>query len=286
MFGGLGLREKHMRRPLFGNGIPKRVLTTDSIVTVFDTNAFTPQDTAPPVFAVTLFAWGWTNVVPSNNQTTLPYLIATLKASSSAPDLAIAQRVPSDFAANESAGLSTVARPIKIVDRLMMRGDQVLKVFNFNPTCVSCWVYGYFEIVGETPVAAPFRPLQPGPLVAPFDASLAGVSVVPPGPANAFAPVHQLTTAYIDDVTLQTNEGSLAGLEDPAAVIVMRMPGNFGIPLPVGAAGTGHVLLNAEPFSGIPMRAPSNTDNLIEIGITFAGAGNVVVVGSGNFLRH
>jgi hypothetical protein len=51
----------------------------------------------------------------------------------------------------------------------------------------------------------------------------------------------------------------------------IRLPGGAKMPLPTPVTGTLDAL-TCTPFEGIPMRAPSATDNKIEVGFDDSGA--------------
>lgn len=286
MFAGLN-PETRMRRTLFTTGIPRKVLSADSLVTVFDTTDFTPQEGAPQVFAVTLFAWAYQNIVPIADPTEHPLLLLTVTTDGGSA-VVVNQRFPSDFAAGEEAAETGTAQPALLLERFMMRGDQQLIIANLNETSTSCFVYGYFEQVGAAGFISQFRPLQPGQLLAPFSAAPTLVTVAANAP-GAYATAHQLSSAYVDAVTLKANVGSTA-TEVADATAFVRLPGGVKIPLPFNNAGDAdaHYLLLSEPFDGIPMIAPStNTGaNLIEVGFdagsTTAG---VAVSAYGSFRR-
>jgi len=279
-----------MRRPLFGTGIPKRALFDDGLITVFNTTVFTPNAQSPQVFAVTLYAWAWQNVAPfTAHPTYLPTLVVTLETDGAVAPPALTQWLAGDFHNYELA--SVVARPVKLLDRVVVRGDQQLYLSNLNTNCsvangMFCFIYGYFEMAGEDDHAEPFRPLQPpGPLFAPFSGTPTEL-VLAQSAAGAYATAHQLTNAYLDDLTFKANVGG--GEPTPEAisdaVAFLRLPGGVKLPLPVNGTNP---LQASEVFDGIPMIAPSAMDSLVEIGFdTTSSAGKVAAVAYGSFNRH
>ena len=253
-----------MRRPLFGSGAPKLVATTPALTEVFDTTDFTPQDKTPQVYAVTLFAWAWQNVTPVADATKLPKIGVTVVTEGDA-GIVVAERLPADFAAQQAAEIISVAKPTLLLERFLVRGDQQIYISNLNSAvgALPCYVYGYFEAVGRRSPTFPFRPLQPGPLGAPFSALPTLVSVVAPAAAS-YQTAHQLSNAYIDLLDISANVGGVGASEAPAdGLCFLRFPGGVKLPLPIA---TGHVLFVSEVFEGQPIIAPAQNDVNIDVG--------------------
>ena len=280
-----------MRRPLFGTGIPKSMRTTDGAITVFDANAFTPQAGAPQAFAVTLFAWTWQRTQPDPTPTKLPF--PSVAVVTSGVPIIVAQRDPAAVAALQAAEVSSYARPIKLLDRLIVRGDQQIVAGNVNfagdaAGTRSCFIYGYFEVAGESLPSLPFRPLQPvTPMVAPFNAPVAVVDLSVSA-ATQYKVAHQLSSAYIDLLLLNTDQGGFSTFEAPIdADCFLKLPGGIKMPLPFS---TGHILLNAQPFDFQPLIAPSSSDVDISVGFetsgTLAPGSRVAVSAYGLFTRR
>lgn len=270
-----------MRRALFGNGIPKRALNADGVITVFDTNDFTPQEKNPLAFAVTLFVWGWQNEIlglPGN-----PPDVAVFCNTEGGGPITLNQRDRVAFAAYETANETSSARPIKLLDRYVVRGDQIITCVNFNPANTQCFVYGYFETVGATVPSMPFRGLMPEPLEDPFVFAPTVVSV--PAATTQYKTAHLLNTSYADLLFLNAN---VAVPEDSAGNAWVRLPGNVKLPLPIGGAFTPLSLntLLSEIFDGIPMIAPSASDNKVEVGFDTSGGGATNVIAAYGAFRR
>ncbi len=282
-----------MRRPLFTTGIPQRALFDDSIITVFDTTDYTPQAAAPQAYAVTLFVWAYGSVVLTGvgDVGKLPRIGVNVTSDNDA-GITVAERYPADFVAAEVVAAASVARPVKLLDGFIVRGDQQITVANTNTDStvaneMSCFVFGYFEAVGEAPTSKPFRPLMPTALEAPFSATPALVTVIGAG-AGAYGTAHMLSATYKDELTLRTNLATSIEYTDATAFV--RFPGGTLLPVPFNNSGLPapnvHALFGAEIFDGIPLIAPSSSSNLIEVGFGTSGAGgNTAIAGFGGFRR-
>lgn len=240
-----------MRRPLFGNGIPRPLTTDDDFVTVFDTTQLDPLQ----VYALTLFVWPWE---PGVNPSLHPHLV------SSGVNKQVALYGPLFWAAYLAN--DQVVEPLCMFKDFLMRGDQQLLIDN-TPAGSTVFLYGYFEPVGEQAVSIPFRPLQPVPLEAPFNAPSNCMSLVD----DDVAVLHQLSEKYIDRLTIDAVVG--------AGTASITFPGGVEIPLPTSTTqGNIHVL------DGVPMRAPSAANNLIECKAAGGEAAATSVFGS--FYRY
>jgi hypothetical protein len=269
-----------MRRPLFGNGIPQNLPGNPIPVPVllFDTKALDPAQ----VYAVTLFCWAWQNL-PTPTLANEPNLQIGV-VSNAQPVVAVAAVDPAVFVDLKTP--KPYGKPVLVLDRYMMRGDQQLFAQNAGAvTATSCWLYGYFEVAGESPVSEPFRPLQPAALVAPFSPS--PTLIFPVGPAaTEYKTAHKLDPDYLDAVTLNVLTAARAVYGSLPSAFV-RLPGGLKMPLPMPptmSVGT----INCSPFDGIPMRAPSAADNLIDIGFDDSGdvANASALSGFGRFRRY
>lgn len=255
-----------MRRPLFGNGIPRNILNADDIVELFNTDDFNPND----VYAVTLFVWWFQpGAAPTD-----PTLLITCSSDGGAP-LPIAN-VQNTFLNALWAGPAVGSRvaPLKVLDRYLVRGDQQLFCANSVGGAASCFVWGYFEQVGSENPPRPFRGLQPGPLVSPyvFEPVYADLAE-----DSAFeATLHQLSPTYIDLVTLDVAVQATA-----TAIVAVTLPGGLILPMPSESSG-----FPFRVFDGIPMRAPSSTDiNIKLVATTAVGETVAALVGYGGFDR-
>jgi hypothetical protein len=272
-----------MRRPLFGNGIPKNVLNADGVVPVFDTSGLDPK----VVYALTIFCWSWKNL-PTPILAAEPNLLIGV-VSDGQPVVAVAAFSPTFFFGLKSQ--QPQGQPVLVLDRYLMRGNQQLFVQNDDPglLATSCWLYGYFEAVGESPISNPFRPLQPGPLVPPFSPS--PTLVFPVGPnASEYKTAHKLDANFVDALTLNVLDASkpLAAY-GVLPLAFVRLPGGLKMPLPMPPVGApAGEAIDCTPFDSIPMRAPSAADNLIEIGFDNNGnvASGAALSGFGRFRRY
>lgn len=288
-----------MRRPLFGNGFTVSLLAGDGDVDVFDTLDFTPQSKAPQAFAVTLYCWTWQLYAPASaTPTTGQPDIANMPAPSvsvktnGGPAVVLASHTNLDTVAQQAAQFATMAKPIKLLDRYVVRGNQQITAKNLNPLCtlanqMNCFIYGFFEAVGEVVPTLGFRPLQPDEnLVAPFSNPPLVNDVVPVDSVSEKT-LHLLTDTYIDLVNIYVFAGGLA-LSKPVGPLgiraVLELPGLTGLPIPVIDAHPLGFL--SHPFEYQPMIAPNTTDNLIRIGIDSGDVGEVVMKAYGNFLRR
>lgn len=288
-----------MRRPLFGNGFTVRMLSNDGVVDVFDTLDFTPQNKAPQAFAVTLYCWTWQLYAPA---ATVPAAgqpaIANMPAPSvsvktnGGPAVVLLSHTNLDTVAQQAAQFATMAKPIKLLDRYVVRGNQQITARNLNALCsvannMNCYIYGYFEAVGEVVPSLAFRPLQPDEnLVSPFSNPPLVNDVVAADTAVEKT-LHLLTDTYLDLVNIYLFVGGLA-LSKPVGPLgiraVLELPTVTGLPIPVVDAHPLGFL--SHPFEYQPMIAPNTTDNLIRIGIDSGDVGEVTMKAYGNFLRR
>jgi hypothetical protein len=283
-----------MRRPLFGNGIPQSALGNEiplgSPMTILDLATLDPSQ----VYAVTLYAWPWTTVLdPAPAAGEYPVLLASVQTQGGASAI-VGQTYEEVFVAQANAVLlnGESAAPLKILDQYLVRGQQKLVLENANPANTaansrSCFVFGYFELAGEMHPPLPFRPLQPSnTLVAPFNAAPAVVnSPVNPPPGNpTYATAHMLSADYLDELNLNANILGITGAYGAGVVAFLKLPGGVKLPLPA-YQDANHPLLLSKVFDGIPLRAPSSSDNLIQVGFD----ANVLACGVaafGSFFRH
>lgn len=288
-----------MRRPLFGNGFTRSMVSNDGEIEVFDTLDFTPQVKAPQAFAVTLFAWTWQLYAPASatpavgqpNTLNMPAPSVSVKTNGG-PAVLLKSLTAADSVAQQAAQLSSMAKPVVLLDRFVVRGNQQIVARNLNPLCslanqMNCFIYGYFEAVGETVPSLAYRPLQPSDnLNAPFSAPPLVNDVFPPDTVLEQT-LHQLTTQYLDLVNIYVLTGGLV-VSKPVGPLgtrgVLELPGLTGLPIPIADAHPLGFL--SHPFEYQPMIASSDTDNLIRIGIDSGDVGQVVMKAYGHFLRR
>lgn len=271
-----------MRRPLFGNGIPKNILNPDGQVLILDTGALDRGT----VYALTLYAWVWKSAF-ANAAATEPDLGLTLTTSGGSPE-SLAAYFATFFEAWKDSVKPQKIAPIKVLDRFLMRGDQQVHAGNANALSTSCFLYGYFEAMGEVPIGEPYRPLQPGALVAPY--SPVPVHVQPAGAgATEYKTAHKLDAAYLDQIILDVTYFKIAVPDLDIGSAFIRLPG--GIKMPLATPGDGDGIetgaLTSRVFDGIPMKA-SDDGNLIEVGFETNGAvGDAsALTAFGNFRRY
>ncbi len=239
-------------------------MLADGQVTILDTSELDPK----MVYAVTLYCWPWTAaLVPSD--ATEPALGLTV-ASDGDPAVEVAAFFQTFFEAWKLSAEPLKSSPLVLLDRYMMRGDQQLVAGNANGASDSCFLYGFFEAVGEQSVPEPFRPLQPGALVAPFIPE--PTSVHPVGPnASEYETAHLLDAKLLDAVRLNVSYFRISLPDGDIGAAFVRLPGGVKMPLPTPSTGEIDAL-TCTPFDGIPMRAPSAADNKIEVGFDDSGA--------------
>lgn len=260
-----------MRRPLFGNGIPRNISQADGAVEVFDAEALDETQ----VYALTLYLW-WFQTATAGPVTN-PSLTMRSDTGSGGELIGLVTQAVLDDIWTTPAATDRLA-PLKILDRYMVRGDQQVTLEN-SIDQESCWVWGYFEQAGDLEVSRPFRGLQPGPLSEPFSFPPAELSVA--SDESETAVLHQLDPNYIDKVTLD-----LAMVADPAdagdLTASVTLPGGIIIPLSVGGSG-----FPVRMFDGIPMRAPSASDvNISLSGAAGADVKTMLLCGYGSFDRY
>lgn len=255
-----------MRRPLIGNGIPLNIPGSASpvAVKVFDTSALDPNT----VYAVTVFAWWWSSPAKP---------VLSIGVTSSGDPVEIAQYPGAFFTALESA--PEIIAPYKVVDQFMMRGDQQMFVLN-SAASGYCYIYGYFEAVGESAGSSPYRGLLPSnTLLSPYNLAPAKNAASNPV-ADSYVAMHQLSAQYIDYLTLKVHVA--IPIESGSPVMGIRFPGS--VVLPLFTTNTGKLQV---PMTGIPVRGPNTTPgvtNLIDFGL-LAGSYAAAAVAYGAFHR-
>lgn len=262
-----------MRRPIFGNGIPRNILSTDGAVEVFDAEALDEN----AVYALTLYLWWFKggaapieepSLVMRTDPGTGPEFIGAVTA-------AVLTNIWTAPAATDRLA------PLKILDRYMTRGTQNVTLQNTVASATtSCWIWGFFEQVGDQEMSRPFRGLQPSPLQDPF--TFAPTQLLVAADEDKSGVLHQLDPNYIDRVTLDL--ALLADIADVANIDAsVSLPG--GVTIPMSSGGSGFPV---RMFDGIPMRAPSAAD--VNISLNGAGAAGLgkafALCGYGSFDRY
>lgn len=289
-----------MRRPLFGNGFTQLLRADEGVVDVFNTLDFTPQPSGPQAFAVTLFCWTWQTYAPASatpfagqpDVVNMPAPSVSVKTDGG-PSVLVNAVTVADCIALQTAQLSSMALPIKLLDRYVVRGNQQISAKNENPLCsgansMFCFIYGYFEPVGLTLPSLPFKPLQPNEkLVAPFSAPPLVNDVVPVNTAS-LKTLHRLTDAYLDLVNIYVSTGGIIVGGKPVGPLggkaAIELPNALGLPIPMAEA---HPLgFMSHPFEYQPMIAPNNTNNLIVVALDSGDAGQAIMRAFGDFQRR
>jgi hypothetical protein len=280
-----------MRRPLTPNGVPF-VQAGDVSVNdvIFDVNDLDPDY----AYAVTLYCWAPNLEVPEYGAPVVSAGIAT----DGAPVVptALLSVVPGD---NFDAYRINGNGPAKVMDRIPMRGNQQLVVAKLTPAAPpnesNVYWFGYFERVGATPVPVDYRPLLPdGPsgLASPYNAPTPGLVVPPNGGSVVTTPVHQLDGSgeqRIDYLWLDVASNSDNPAPDGSPTVVLNLPGGVSMEMLVPANSFTPPAQGGSPvriFDGIPFRAPSNDDNLIELAVTGDDTvATITAITAGRFAR-
>jgi len=270
-----------MRRPLFGNGIPRNILAADGEVTVLDTEELNEST----VYALTLFLWNYQPGRGVMGTFTNPSL-KVFSRIDGGPAVSVGDYNNFYLESFFKTVNPTRIVPIPLLERYMMRGKQRISLqvtADGGPLPVAT-IWGYFEQAGDQFVDTPFRGLQPTKLAAPF--SYPPVRLVFPPSTGSAEIIHKLDPAYIDLVTLDLSH---AGVDDGTSDFgaEVSVPGGLAIPVPSLSIGPGPY--RHRIFDGIPMRANDNTDNGSAIylgGISGpAVIGASFITGYGSFLR-
>lgn len=237
-----------MRRPLFGNGIPRAASATvaNEPLTVLDLRPLS-DEAKSRVHGLTLFAV----VYP---RTGLPSGAGRITVTASDGTTGVIAQELTLPALQET----TV---VPLLDRYPMRGDMLVTVAqDEDGDLMPVYYYGYFQVDGERPVPVEYRPLQP-------EANTVGAEPYTYLPANVegvgSAALHALTTKYIDlvEVTVSAN-GVLADndtfltLTDGVDTAAIRIRSAF-----------------IKIFDGIPMRGGPTQVN---------GAGGSISIANGH----
>lgn len=259
-----------MRRPLNNNGAPF-VLAGAGSAEVFDTEDFDPDQT----YAVTLYVWSPTFAGSASGVAVETNGSAQLLSAFDATLLDERREV--------------VNGPVKVADRVIVRGQQKLFYLLSSYGGTPQWIFGYFERAGEAMIKPEFRPLQPtNDLVEPFNAPFTQIGTSGGG-ADASAAIQQLdaVSQRSDLLTLWVNAVSLTGEPTNGGEALLRIPG----------LGTDMQLTFSSPatpqapfllFDGIPFRAtgPSDADSQIQLLLTADGVEALQAIAYGNFTRQ
>ncbi len=265
-----------MRHPLFVDptttaaGLPRNILSADGEVTIFDT-ALDPQ----AVWAITLYVWWHTNsAVPVNP----PGLLGRVYNNGEAVATRAPVLLPDTFFTDLSAAQAPLFAPYKIIDKLCLRGSQILKLQNTEAASENCFVWGYAERVGESVLGKPYRPLQPqgNNLVTPFVGDPQAL-LVADGEQDSLV-IHKLTSTYIDYLTL-----NLSTACNDTSVAKLVMPDGAEILMPFVTAAAQLPLYPL--FDGIPMRAGVNMPTELTLDLAPDGGKQGYMGAYGHFIR-
>jgi hypothetical protein len=269
-----------MRRPL-NNGMPLSVAQGGPGVTVFDAAALDPNRS----WRVTLFAWP--SVGPADMWVLGTSPVANLQ-------LQVLQANPTDSCVlwNRSSlqmqalfeGYVNQGQALQVAD-VVLRGNQSL--------VASCPVevgtnalalYGYVVMDGVDPVPYAFRPLQPSnTLVAPFNAPFVSLDKTAGDLTAGYETAQLLNASYWDYVTLDISASIGGAVTDGKPRI--RLPNGMRLPIPFLNA-VGSLTLPVRIFDGIPLLAPSTTNNLLEVGFDSGDTTfNMTARATGHFTR-
>lgn len=237
-----------MRRPLFGNGIPQ-ALDPSAALEVFDTTAADPPN-EQHIFALSLYFWG--DDVADGLSVSITTGGGTPVAYNNLTTAALAERRLSPNGA------------YLLADRLMLRGDQQVNVVSLGVESHG-FVYGFFEMDGFTPDSPNLRPLQPSnTLVSPYNATPATLVRAAAAPATEVV-AHLLDEDYIDIVWMNISAAVAGGALTGSPLAAILLPGGIIMPY---TPQINSLLQNDIVFPGIPMRAPSDDDAEISLGLT------------------
>lgn len=273
-----------MRRPLFGNGIPRNISVADGEVTVLDTENLDQSQ----VFALTLFVWPYQ---PGPGPFTNPAGVIRVYINGG-PSTPLVGLTPAWLDSYFSAPNGTRIEPIKVLDRYMMRGKQRVTfttTLDGTPT-PTMFVWGYFEMAGEQDTGVPFRGLQPA-AKPPANFAYPPAFLALGTSQNGQVTCHKLDPNYIDLVTLDLVQGG-SGDGTFGWSCAIGLPGGGAIPqpslsnlFPIPANG----LYRYRIFDGIPMMALGTSDadsNIFLVGgVGPAPSINLVATAFGSFVR-
>jgi hypothetical protein len=281
-----------MRRPLFGNGFPRNILTADGTVEVLDTEDLDEG----LVYALTLFMWPYQPGPGPFDATTNPAFTVGVSTNGGAVVPLVAYLPPYITSLFNSPNGPAPIEPIKVLDRLMLRGRQRVTMANANAGSAACRVWGYFEAVGEQDVGVPFRGLQPGALAEPYTFPPLAFDLVGAN-QNGAGVLHKLDPAYVDLVTIDisnmgagdtSGNGFSSGLFFPGGDVIPMPSIDIFLaqpPSPIPATG----LVRKRILDGIPMRALNNTDagsNILFGGGTTVDGTALSIRAYGSFMRY
>jgi hypothetical protein len=267
-----------MRHPLFVDpttnaaGLPRNILQADGQVTIFDT-AVDPQ----AVWAVTLYVWWHTNgAVPVDPPSLLGRVFNNGEGASTRAVVGVAANVLTAL----SAAQAPFFAPLKIIDKLCLRGSQILTLQNTVAANENCFVWGYAERVGQSVLGLPYRPLQPqgNALVAPYVGDPQSL-LVPDGEQESLV-IHKLSNTYLDYLTLNV---AAAATTDVGTEAKLVLPTGVELLMPFVSGSTNFPYYPV--FDGIPMRAPSVADVDIALDLAADGGKQGYMSAYGHFLR-
>jgi hypothetical protein len=239
-----------MRHPLFVDpttnaaGLPRNILQADGQVTIFDT-AVDPQ----AVWAVTLYVWWHTNgAVPVDPPSLLGRVFNNGEGASTRAVVGVAANVLTAL----SAAQAPFFAPLKIIDKLCLRGSQILTLQN--------------------------TVAQGNALVAPYVGDPQSL-LVPDGEQESLV-IHKLSNTYLDYLTLNV---AAAATTDVGTEAKLVLPTGVELLMPFVSGSTNFPYYPV--FDGIPMRAPSVADVDIALDLAADGGKQGYMSAYGHFLR-
>jgi len=257
-----------MRRPLNGNGAPI-VVNAAGDYEVFDPNAFDPNYT----YAVTLYVWAASFAGQVSGVGT------------------ITGGTPQLLHQYDATALDSLREggngPVRVADRLVVRGDQQVVFGSVTYGGLNMWLYGYFERSGEASVKPEYRPLQPtNDLVSPYNAPITQVNTAAGG-ANQNAVLHQLYASEerSDLITLDIRAQVDAGNNTDGDASI-NIPG-LATPIVLGLGNSGS-FPPLRLFDGIPIRPTSSAaaDSQISLDLVADSLQAATAVAVGRFTRQ
>ncbi len=268
------------RRFLTPNGVPVFQSIIGPPVVLFDAQSLDPNYS----YAVTLYCW-----YPQDPIGDLTDIIVGVQTAGNG---GISTGAWNGFASGGTpidAYRSNGNGPAKVMDRVVIRGDQQILAFpsaGYSAFGVTWW--GYVERAGVAPKAMEYRPLQPdNNLAAPFNAPTPlGLSVLPG--TTVTQTLHMLDGTEEQRMDFLSLYMSCVALGAPtgAPTCTLKCPGGVDVPITILEAVTDPPAGSPiHLFDDIPVRAPTPDDNLYQIEIVGDATVGLLFSGWGRFVR-
>lgn len=266
-----------MRRPLLQPDGTPLFQAAAGFATLFDASDLDPAYT----YAVTLYAW-----FPQPSASTTVAVGIQTDGVVVPTGIWLGTDTPIDAFRSNGIG------PAKVMDRVVIRGNQqvvVVGTAGYGTAGVTWW--GYVERAGVAPMPTPYLPLRPVALAADFPGIPTLINIPVTGSVQTVTQtIHMLDGT--DERRMDILDLYISCLVDAAPgsatqSCILKVPGGVDIPLPVYTGATIDAAAGSpiHLYDGIPVRAPTTSDNLFQLEVTGTADQAVTAVAYGRYAR-